>query len=173
MVKEESALRSIHSSSSNEWYTPRRYTQLVRNTLCGINLDPASCAQANRLVGAKSYYTEAVDGLSLDWLDKWFCNPPYGRNTPKWVAKAHEQVSENSFGGILLVNAVPDRKWFRVLWDYPICFTDHRICFVAPDGEPMNNPTHGSAFVAMGLCGTALGRFVSEFSSIGKVINGN
>src|SRR5579859_6970510 len=75
----DSALASL-SSKSNEWYTPAPYVNAARQVMGGIELDPASCAQANRTVQAARYYSQADNGLAQDWTCRsLWCNPPYGR----------------------------------------------------------------------------------------------
>ena len=53
-------------SISNDWYTPDKYIESVREVLGDIDLDPASCEEANEVVKAKVFYDESDDGLSLD-----------------------------------------------------------------------------------------------------------
>jgi len=90
----------LNSSESTEWYTPAPYVEAARNVLGGIDLDPASCEEANKTVGASVYFTPepyvkdsiapavCTDGLSEPWYiedfdNRWapsrvFLNPPYG-----------------------------------------------------------------------------------------------
>jgi hypothetical protein len=57
-----------HSSASNEHFTPPEIVDPGRVALGGvIDLDPASCALANRIVRATRIFTEADDGLSRPW----------------------------------------------------------------------------------------------------------
>ncbi len=67
-----------HSSKSNEHYTPPEVCELARAALGGeIDLDPASCEQANTIVRARRYFTRRDDGLSLPWTgENVFLNPP-------------------------------------------------------------------------------------------------
>ena len=55
------------SSRSNEWFTPLETLVLVRSVLGSIDLDPASCAEANDRVAALKYYDQFDKGLDRDW----------------------------------------------------------------------------------------------------------
>lgn len=161
---------ALHSSTSNEWYTPARYLDAVRAVMGAIDLDPASCEAANAIVGAGSFYDEADDGLSSEWFGRVFLNPPYGKtdgesNQAVWSQRLVSQfLAGNLEQAILLVNATTDRGWFKPLWDFPICFTDHRIAFYGPNDQ--SQPTHGNAFVYMG---PHIERFAAEFSKFGTI----
>lgn len=102
---------------------------------------------------------------------KLFTNPPYGRdegesNQARWSARLLERYRAGDVTeAILLVNATTDRSWFQPLWDYPICFTNHRIPFYTEDGEG-TQPTHGNAFIYLG---PHVDRFVEAFSSFGVI----
>lgn len=162
---------TLHSSESQEWYTPNEYVDAVREVLGGIDLDPASCEIANRTVKATHYYTLEDDGLERPWYGRVFLNPPYGKtggdsNQGKWSDMLiwhyeHGEVDE----GILLVNATPSNKWFAPLWDYPICFVDHRIKFYNATDEP-SQPTHSNCFVYLGPNPE---RFAKVFNRFGVV----
>jgi ParB family chromosome partitioning protein len=161
----------IHSSESKEWYTPRRYIEAVRLVMGGIDLDPASCAEANTIVNATQYHDLSKNGLSLNWYGRVFLNPPYGKTKNKsnqeiWSAYLLEQYRQrNVTEAILLVNAVTDRRWFQKLWAYPVCFTNHRIKFISPNGK-FNQPTHGNCFVYLGGQGQ---KFTEVFSKFGVI----
>ena len=66
---------------------------------------------------------------------------------------------------MLLVNAATGNKWFADLWEFPICFVDHRIRFISPRGD-YSQPTHSNVIVYLG---SNEGRFVELFSEIGTV----
>src|SRR5438067_1795309 len=51
----------------------------------------------------------------------------------------------------LLVRPCVSERWFQPLWDFPVCFTDHRIQFIAEKrGQKGNGATQGGAFVYLG-----------------------
>lgn len=161
--------RILHSSESNEWYTPRQYIEAARELMGAIDLDPASSELANETIGAGYIYTIDDDGLTQSWYGRIFLNPPYGRDNGQeiWSGKLIEEYEAGRVKeAILLVNAVTDTKWFQRLWNYTICFTDHRISFSKPSGD-QDRPTHGNAFVYFG---TNTSGFIRAFSQFGAVV---
>jgi hypothetical protein len=136
----------------------------------GIELDPASCDLANKVVQAKRFYTIDDDGLTRPWnAATVFLNPPYGKLKGKsqagvWLQKLiSEYKSGNVREAILLVNASTSESWFQSLYDYPICFTNHRIPFWSQDGKG-KAPTKGNVF-------TYFGKNVDRFASVFEAAN--
>jgi len=160
-------------SMSVEWYTPPRYIRSVRNLLLSIDVDPASCAAANEYIMARTYYTVDDDGLAHDWPGQVFLNPPYGKERGKsqqevWSHRLISQYkAEITKEAVLLVTAATSEKWFRPLWEYPICFTDHRLAFIDGTGAPQRGNTKGGAFVYLG---PQLDRFYALFSPFGYIV---
>jgi DNA N-6-adenine-methyltransferase (Dam) len=160
------------SSESVEWYTPLQYIEAARRVLGKIDLDPASCASANSTVKASRFFTIDDDGLSRDWVcETLFVNPPYGRrgaisNQALWSARLISEFNAGHIttGAILLVNACTSEKWFQPLYQYPICFTNHRIRFYNGNGT---QPTKGNAFIYFG---NEPERFFREFMNLGAVV---
>lgn len=50
-----------------EWYTPVEYIELAVEVMGAIDCDPASCADANKVVGAEVFYSQDDDGLKQKW----------------------------------------------------------------------------------------------------------
>lgn len=160
-------------SDNNEWYTPEQYIKAVWEVMGGIDLDPASHPIANKTVQATQIFMANDGGLSKEWPGRVFLNPPYGfsdngneSNQSRWSHYLIEQYQKGkTTEAILLVNAVPSNKWFAPLWDYVICFTDHRIRFYDKLGE-LGTPTHSNCFVYLGK---KEGLFDETFSQFGVV----
>lgn len=73
-----------HSSVTTQHYTPKEYVEAARKVLEFIDLDPASCEQAQyHTVNAACWYgpgsPHGEDGLALPWNGTVFLNPPGGR----------------------------------------------------------------------------------------------
>ena len=69
-----------HRSESNEHYTPKPYVEAARTALGRIDLDPATCELAQRIVRAERHYAEEHDGFTRVWSGRVFLNPPGGQS---------------------------------------------------------------------------------------------
>ena len=162
------------SSEHNEWYTPAKYIEAVREVLGDIDLDPASSAQANAVVRATEIFTQFDDGLAREWRGRIFMNPPYGR-TPEHRSLAAafcnkalvEFAAGNIEAGIILVNSLHSQSWQAPLYDHAVCFVDHRIHFVSADGQENENPTFQNILVYLGA---DIAKFARVFSPFGYVM---
>lgn len=70
-------------SETQEHFTPPHIVEAARSTLGRIELDPASCVEANRFVQADRWIGLPDDGLAVEWSGRVFLNPPGGTFTPK------------------------------------------------------------------------------------------
>lgn len=80
-----------HSSETNEHYTPADIVEASRLALGGIDLDPASCEVANRVVKASRIFTRETNGYGRPWDGRVFLNPPGG-----WCDKIGQLVIKAS-----------------------------------------------------------------------------
>lgn len=78
-----------HLSLSIDHYTPREIVEAARTTMGAIDLDPASCALANReVVKASSWFgpgSKVSNGYATTWEGRVFLNPPGGKMAPDGV----------------------------------------------------------------------------------------
>jgi site-specific DNA-methyltransferase (adenine-specific) len=96
-------MNGVHfSSATNEWATPQGlFDELNREFR--FTLDPCATAENAK---CERYYTKADDGLAQDWSgERVFCNPPYGREIGKWVAKCASGQADLS---VMLIPARTD-----------------------------------------------------------------
>lgn len=156
------------TSNSDEWYTPPPYLEAARLVMGDIDVDPASSELANRTVRAKTYFTKEQDGLCFPWPGRVWLNPPYGKLTADFVARLVESFRSGvTAEAIALVNSyATETGWFRPLWDYTLCFSDHRIHF-ASGGQPFSRPTSGRIFAYLG---PKKAKFACVFRQFGPVV---
>ena len=109
-------MRDHHVAGSADWYTPPPIIEAARQCLGGIELDPASCAAANRIVRAERYY--AIDGLARDWTARtlWL-NPPYGAVLP-WVEKL---IRSDLDRALLLTGTDGSPEWWHLAAAHADC----------------------------------------------------
>lgn len=142
--------RAIHSSAGVEWYTPSRFVEAAREVLDGIDLNPASCEQANGTVKAARFYDVDADGLAHDWPGAVFLNPPYCQQAGVFVEHLVNQYEQGitTAAIVVLSSHSIDNLWFRPLWRYPIAFAG-RVHFDSPAG-PTTAANHGTVFAYLG-----------------------
>lgn len=139
-------------TGENEWYTPAEYADMAREVMGSIDLDPASCDEANKVVQATTYYTKDDDGLTKVWKGNLWVNPPYSRDLmPAFVEKLKQSfVNGDVDSAILLSHNNTDTAWFHNLASVSsaICFPKKRIKFYR--GDEVAAPTNGQAFFYLG-----------------------
>lgn len=143
------------SSGQEEWYTPKEIIDAAAAALGGeIELDPASCAAANEIVGARRYFTREMDGLSKRWDSAavWL-NPPYSQPAIGQFAEklVEEYLAERVTAAVVLVNNATETRWFQTLAASAdaICFFSGRIRFWFPGRESLS-PLQGQAVLYFG-----------------------
>jgi hypothetical protein len=162
-------IEHLTTSKSEEWYTPAPYIEAARLVLGQIDLDPASTAVANKVVKAAKFYDCNQDGLRYDWPGRVFLNPPYRRDNiqAEFINKLVVQYRSGiTTAGVLLMGNRTETDWFQPLWDYPICFTNHRIKFYSVSGAK-DSPVTGNVFAYLG---PDLAKFIQVFSEFGTIV---
>ena len=157
---------------SNEWYSPRWVIEPAREVMQRIDLDPASCEQANETVRAVRFFTADEDGLAQPWAGRVWMNPPYsGGNLGRWVEKLLESFDSGEVPeAIILLPAYTETGMAQAALSRcnAVCFPSRRVQFERP-GLPTRNPPAGSMLVYFG---THAERFRSVFADRGEVLPG-
>ncbi len=111
---------------SVEWYTPKSIFDAL-----GVEFDLDPCSPGKDIVSwipAKKHYTVADNGLMANWEGSVWLNPPYGRDTGKWL----ERLALHG-NGIALVFCRPDTIWFHrnVVKATCLCLMKGRVSFIS------------------------------------------
>ena len=161
-----------HISQSNadeEWFTPEKYINAVREVMGDIDLDPASTQEANKVVKAKQIYTIEDDGLRQDWKGRVWLNPPYSTSKiPLFCDKIKKHYDSGEVTeAVVVVNNATETEWFNILISSAkaCVFPKGRIKFYKPKGIKIGSaPLQGQVFVYFG---ENWKRFLEVFKSFG------
>ena len=87
---------ALFSSISDNWETPQEFFNSLNDEF-HFTLDPCSTDENAK---CKKHYTREQDGLAQDWTGETvYCNPPYGRDMPKWIQKCYEHFIGGGYCG--------------------------------------------------------------------------
>jgi hypothetical protein len=115
LAVEGNGSQQLGGSGDNEYLTPTQYVEAARDVLGTIDLDPASCPEAQAIVQATHFFTKDEDGLQHPWRGKVFLNPPFsrdlvGRFVRKLIAECETgRVQE----AVLLTSSNTSSRWFQ------------------------------------------------------------
>jgi hypothetical protein len=179
-----------------EFYTTKKIIDRARYVLGVIDLDPASCIKANRIVKATKIYTKRANGLTKPWRGKVWMNHPWGAYEKKcpttgctkkrcekrgyhltedfagnaaWVNKLHQSYANGQVEEALCITyASSSEKWFKTLKaNYAMCLIDGRTSFYSHTGELLDQNPKGCAVTYLG---NDIAKFNENFSDIGDVM---
>jgi len=145
-----------HSSRTDMWFTPLDLLPRIRHVLGTIDLDPASCAEANDRIAAHKYYDEYDDGLQQDWGENLsiFLNPPGGRRGKEsmsilfWQKLMQTEIKHAIYMGFSLEQLqVSQDKGVPPIGDFMFCTPSKRIRFYYPYSPDKSSPSHGNIIV--------------------------
>jgi hypothetical protein len=98
-----------------DFYSPPALLTAARSVLGDIDLDPASCREANREVQAKQYYSWREDGLAHEWAGRMWINPPF-----PWEPWVEKFVSEWDAGKIVAAIILCETRVTTALYFHPM-----------------------------------------------------
>lgn len=98
----------MYSSASDNWETPQDFFDALNDEF-HFTLD-AAASDGN--AKCARYFTKVQDGLAQDWTGVVWCNPPYGREVKRWVAKAAKSAGKGAVV-VMLLPARTDTRWFH------------------------------------------------------------
>jgi len=134
-----------------ENYTRQETVDRIRAVLGEIDLDPASCVMAQKIVKAKKFYTAETNGLDQKWSGRVFLNPPYGMPLIREFTDKLVQSLPDIDEAILLTNDQTDTDWWQscAVNAQVICMPDGRESFYTPTKDK-TSPTNGQTFFYYG-----------------------
>lgn len=133
-----------HKMIKDEWLTP----PYIIESLGEFDLDP--CSPINRPWNtAKKHFTIVDNGLMLPWEGRVWCNPPYGKESVKWL----EKLANHGNGVALIFARTETKMFFSEVWGkaYSVFFFEGRLSFHHVSGEKASaNGGAPSCLVAYG-----------------------
>lgn len=139
-------MKNFNSNTANkdEWLTPPE----LLSVLGPFDLDP--CAPVVRpWPMARQHYTKLDDGLALPWFGRIWLNPPYGRETFKWL----DRLAEHKNGLALIFARTETRGFHETIWQKAsgVFFFRGRLCFHHLTGERGGTANAPSCLIAYSL----------------------
>lgn len=102
---------SVHFSSQRmNWKTPKKFYEELNKE---FNSDFDPCPP-----------NADFDGLNTPWGQVNFCNPPYGRELPKWIKFGYQEYDFTHKTVVFLVPSRTDTRWWH---DYCMKATEIRF----------------------------------------------
>lgn len=96
------------SSKRHDWETPQDFFNALDREF-HFTLDPCATKETAK---CEKYYTPEENGLLKSWGGETvFCNPPYGRELPKWIEKCASESKHAKV--VMLIPARTDTKAFH------------------------------------------------------------
>ena len=166
------AFMTHQMNGGNEYYTPGYIMERVRAVLGEINLDPASCEQANQTVQAQKFFTENDDGLAQEWYGRVFLNPPFNSKPRQgvWAARLLQcyQAGEISEAILLCGGNAKYTDWWVPFSVFPRAELYGKVRFDTPDGPAGTEAPFATILVYLGH---DLGLFVEQFEDIADLVH--
>jgi ParB family transcriptional regulator, chromosome partitioning protein len=152
--------------TSDDRYTPRHLIEAARVALGGaIDLDPASCAEANAVVQARHYFTIADNGLAQPWRGRVWLNPPYSDPLPWLQALVRHAQGGQVDAALALLPCAGSPRWARLAWAQAagVCLLSQRVQFWPRRRDDESNDRDSAVF----YFGPDAARFRRAFEPLG------
>ncbi len=164
--------RTLDEQPEVERYSPSWIVEGARRVMGAIDVDPASCKTANKVVKATRFFSQKTNGLRQHWRGRVFLNPPFGHEWKLWAEKLMQEIeagrTKQAFlvapGKVLWVVAAP---WFRPLLRGSLFLPDERIQYLNPLSDTWQDVCLGSFCV---YYGPQQNRFAKVFGSKGAIL---
>jgi hypothetical protein len=145
IIKSGMGSHQSHKMLKDEWLTP----PYIIKALGPFDLDP--CAPIDRpWPTAEEHWTIEHDGLTCGWFGRVWCNPPYGKETGKWLKK----MVEHNNGIVLIFARTETKNFFDYIWPHAIAilFIKGRLYFYHVNGKKAKtNSGAPSVLIAYGI----------------------
>jgi hypothetical protein len=89
---------SLFLSRRLDWKTPKALLKKLDNEF-HFDFDP--CPPLRKF-----------DGLKIDWKERNFVNPPYGREIGKWIEKGYNESQKGNLV-VMLIPSRTDTRWWH------------------------------------------------------------
>lgn len=101
----------MFTSNTCMWGTPIKFFEELNKE---FNFEIDACAVPEN-AKCKKFFSPEEDGLKQMWggYTSVWVNPPYGREMPKWIKKAHDTWKEFGNTVVMLLPARTDTKAFH------------------------------------------------------------
>ena len=120
---------------------------------------------------SQKHLTISDDGMATEWAGRVWLNPPYGRETFRWL----DRLSGHAGGGIALIFARTETIGFHEqIWNkaHAVFFFKGRIKFCYVDGTQANTANAPSCLVSYSEFDTAsISRAMETGKLIGKLVH--
>lgn len=149
--------------TNDDRITPPHVIQIAREVMGGgIDLDPASSAEANKIVKATTWIGKKGHGSGPrnsprhPWRGRIWLNPPCSRPLcSQFIFRALEEYKKGCTDGagiviMILVNNATETKWFQPLLRYPVCLIAGRLSFHLPVRGAVREARQGQALFYLG-----------------------
>ena len=161
------------------WFTPPDILDRARIVLEGIELDPASCEEANEKVKAERLFTFKDDALEQEWDARsiWL-NPPGGKTSNKsntvlfWQKLRSSRFNHAMFMAFSLEALQTTQKpGYSSIGEFPLCIPSKRLAFYRPGWVKGKAPSHSNVVVYVPGITARTDVFVEQFKDVGVLLN--